>query len=322
MTQRQAEEIPVVAIVGPTGVGKTDLSIRLAQEFNGEVVNGDSMQIYRHLDIGTGKIPPEEMADVPHHLLNILDVTDSYDAANFQKNARSVIQDIASRGKLPILVGGTGLYVEGLLYDLEFGGQDSSDPQVRQELEEELDQIGDQALWKHLKDLDPQAAKKIPYQNTRRTIRALEVMKVTGERFSIQESQREQVSVFDELVLVLDRPRQALYERINQRVLQMADAGSEEEARRLYDTVKGEVFPSTRGIGYKEWWPYFQGTISREEAIQQIQQNSRRYAKRQLTWFRNRFKNRLWLDASDEEALWVESSQLVEAHLNKKGIEK
>ena len=311
------QKIPVIVIGGPTAVGKTDLSIRLAQAMNGEVINGDSIQVYRHLTIGSGKITEEEMQGIPHHLLDILDVEENYDASRFKKEATGLIEDIWSRGKLPIIVGGTGLYLEGLLYDLEFGGQASSQPEVRLEIEAHAKKIGDLALWHELNQLDSQAAAAIPHQNMRRTIRALEVIRITGQKYSDQKSQQQQTSRFNECLLFLDRPRAELYDRINGRVFQMSQLGLEAEARWLFDRAKGQGLPGMKGIGYKEWWPYFEGILSKEEVIAQIQQNSRRYAKRQLTWFRNRFKSVHWLDNSNERLAIETAESIVKQHVLK-----
>lgn len=313
-------EIPLIVIGGPTAVGKTEMSIHLAKTFNGEIINGDSMQVYKHLDIGTGKITVEEMNGVPHHLLDILEVTEEYDASRFKAEATQLIQEIWNRGKLPIVVGGTGLYLEGLLYDLEFGGRASSNPMIRQSFENKAIELGEEVLWEELNSLDPAAAAKIPAQNVRRTIRALEVIHVTGELFSAQQSHNEQQSVFNESVLILDRPRAELYDRINRRVAMMAEQGLEAEAKQLFDIAQGDRIPSMKGIGYKEWWPYFAGDISKESVIETIQLNSRRYAKRQLTWFRNRLKAVNWLDNSDEQLAIEKAVAIVKQQLIK--IEK
>lgn len=312
-------QIPLLVIGGPTGVGKTELSINLAKRFNGEIINGDSLQVYRHLDIGTGKITKKEMEEIPHHLLDILDVDEDYDASQFKEAADEVILDIYKRGRLPIVVGGTGLYLSGLLYNLEFGGEGSHNVEIRAKYEEKLKQVGKQALWEVLLKKDPKAAAKIPYQNSRRVIRALEVIQITGEKFSDQESHRVKKSVYNELLLVLDRPRSELYNRINQRVLQMIKMGLESEARWLYEISQSNEYQSIKGIGYKEWWPYFEGDISIDNVIEKIQQNSRRYAKRQLTWFRNRMKEPHWIDVSNKHESLKTAEMLVETHLvNKK----
>ncbi|PKY92626.1 tRNA (adenosine(37)-N6)-dimethylallyltransferase MiaA [Facklamia hominis] len=293
--------INLVVLAGPTGVGKTDLSIELAKTFNGEVVSADSMQVYRNLDIGTGKILPHEMQGVPHYLIDIQDPDQTYDAARFKEAGQEAIRKIHRSGHLPILVGGTGLYLEGLLYDLEFGGKNSTDSLVQQKLKAELEESGIEALWQRLNQLDPIAADKISLQNPRRILRALEVIETTGQRFSDQMSHQEKQSRFREYLFVLNRPRQQLYDRINQRVLQMIDQGLEDEVRSLYQRNMDPNLPAMKGIGYKEWRPYFEGKVSLQTVIEQIQQNSRRYAKRQLTWYRNRMKNVHWLDVSQPD---------------------
>lgn len=308
------QHIPLIVLAGPTGVGKTDLSIHLAQKFNGEIINGDSLQVYRQLDIGTGKITPKEMANIPHHLLNILDPHEEYNANLFKEAATKAVLDIYQRGKLPIVVGGTGLYLEGLLYDLEFG--QAENPKKRLKLEEEAEQIGNIGMWDKLNEIDPAAAEKIPHQNLRRTIRALEVIEESGELFSNQTSHQEKHSVFNELLFILDRPRELLYERINQRVLMMIETGLEQEVQAIYQQANGADFQSLKGIGYKEWFPYFEGNMAREAVVESIQQNSRRYAKRQLTWFRNRMKNPIWLDMNQQEAVNKTDQQIIK-HLQK-----
>ena len=308
------QQIPLIVLAGPTGVGKTDLSIHLAEKFNGEIINGDSLQVYRQLDIGTGKITREEMANIPHHLLDILEPDAEYNANLFKEAATKAVLDIYNRGKLPIIVGGTGLYLEGLLYDLEFG--QAENPEIRVKLEEEAEMLGNLAMWERLNQIDPAAAEKIPHQNLRRTIRALEVIEVSGELFSDQTSHQEKHSVFNELLFVLDRPRDLLYDRINRRVLMMIEAGLEEEVKTIYQKANGADWQSLKGIGYKEWFPYFDGHISKEDVVETIQQNSRRYAKRQLTWFRNRMKNPVWLDISQDNAL-EEADQKMIKHLQK-----
>lgn len=309
--------IPLIVIAGPTAVGKTALSIELAKKFNGEIINGDSLQFYKGLDIGTAKITEAEMDGVTHYMLDTLNVWENYNASQFQKDAHPIIVDIHSRGKLPILVGGTGLYLEGLLYNLEFGFEAQENSQLRQQLEALAEQIGPQALWERLKEKDPQAAEKIPYQNVRRTIRAIEVIELSGEKFSDQSRHEAKQSVYNECLIVLNRPRVELYDRINQRVHIMIDQGLEDEAHSLYDASKGQDWQSIKGIGYKEWWPYFEGHMSREDVIETIQQNSRRYAKRQLTWLRNRMKEPQWIDMTMEDDAISTAIQLVDLHLNK-----
>ena len=309
---------PLLVIGGPTAVGKTQLSIDLAKRFGGEVINGDRLQFYRGLDIGTGKVTPEEMQGVPHHALDFLDVDQDYDASQFQALAQSLIGDCHARGILPILVGGSGLYLEGLLYDLEFGGKASHDPLIRQALEQRLGTEGAQVLYAELLAQDPLAASKIPIQNHRRLLRALEVMQVTGQKFSDQSQHETAQARYETCILALDRPRDQLYERINARVQAMVAQGLEAEVRHLYQVAQGQLLPSVQGIGYKEWWPYLAGDMTdREAVIAAIQQNSRRYAKRQLTWFRNRIQGTHWLDASEYETALAQATSLVQDLLDK-----
>ena len=309
---------PLIVIGGPTAVGKTQLSIDLAKRFGGEIINGDRLQFYRGLDIGTGKVTLEEMQGVPHHALDFLDVDQDYDASQFQALAQHLIRDCHARGVLPILVGGSGLYLEGLLYDLEFGGKASHDPLIRQALEQRLETEGAQVLYAKLLAQDPLAASKIPIQNHRRLLRALEVMQVTGQKFSDQSQHENAQARYETCILALDRPRDQLYERINARVQAMVAKGLEAEVRHLYQLAQGQLLPSVQGIGYKEWWPYLAGDMTdREAVIAAIQQNSRRYAKRQLTWFRNRIQGTHWLDASDYETALAQATSLVQDLLDK-----
>ena len=309
---------PLIVIGGPTAVGKTQLSIDLAKRFGGEIINGDRLQFYRGLDIGTGKVTLEEMQGVPHHALDFLDVDQDYDASQFQALAQNLIRDCHARGVLPILVGGSGLYLEGLLYDLEFGGKASHDPLIRQALEQRLETEGAQVLYAELLAQDPLAASKIPIQNHRRLVRALEVMQVTGQKFSDQSQHETAQARYETCILALDRPRDQLYERINARVQAMVAQGLEAEVRHLYQLAQGQLLPSVQGIGYKEWWPYLAGDMTdREAVIAAIQQNSRRYAKRQLTWFRNRIQGTHWLDASDYETALAQATNLVQDLLDK-----
>lgn len=284
--------------MGPTAVGKTSLSIELAKQFNGEIINGDSLQVYRELDIGTAKVTKEEMAGIPHHLIDIVDVNAPYTASDFKEAAEKAIEDIHLKGKTPILVGGSGLYIQGLLQDMEFG-RAGEDPAYRSFLETELEEKGSQAMWEKLQDVDPEAAKAIHVNNTRRIIRALEAIHVSGEKFSTQKVTAE-TERYDALLIALNCDRSLLYERINERVELMVEEGVLDEARMLHDLTTQADNQAHKGIGYKEWFPYFEGDISLDEAKEKVKQNSRRYAKRQLTWFRNRMENVHWFDVFDE----------------------
>lgn len=293
----------IVVIIGPTAVGKTSLSIKLAKKFHGEVINGDSMQVYRDLSIGTAKITDEEMEGIPHHLLSIRQVEEDFSASEFKQLASEKIDDITSRGKLPIVVGGTGLYIEGLLYDFHYGGQTDANEGFRLQKEQKAREEGVESLWEELKTIDPKACETIHPNNIRRVIRALEVYHETGELFSSMPKEQKMPN-YDAYIICLNTNRELLYERINQRVHMMMGMGLEDEARKLLDYENAVEFQSFKGIGYKEWIPYFKGEQTKEEIIDMIQQQSRRYAKRQLTWFRNRFKEAHWFDlVQDPQAM-------------------
>lgn len=282
-----------IAIVGPTAVGKTALSIQLAHDLDGEVISGDSMQIYRHLDIGTAKITPAEMDGVPHYLIDIRDLNQRFSAAEFQKLANGQIDQIAARHHLPMIVGGTGFYLQTLTENLALGADhfDEKSQQIRDYWHQLADQKGPEAVWEQLYQKDPQAAKQIPVGNLRRVIRALEVIEKTGQLFS-QQTQTKSNNEF--LLIGLTTERSVLYERINQRVDLMIKEGLLDEARWLYEQG-GENYQAGKGIGYRELFPYFKGEITLDDAIAKIKQDSRHYAKRQLTWFRNKM-NVQWYD--------------------------
>ena len=280
------KKFDVVAIIGPTASGKTALSIRLAKEINGEIINGDSMQIYRHMDIGTAKITEAEMEGIPHHLLNIKEPTEGFSVAEYQQLVRAKIEEIQARGKKPIIVGGTGLYVQSVLYDFQFAKQEV-DEEMREKYYVELEKLGPEAMHAKLAQIDPAAATEIHPNNTRRVIRALEMAELAGVSRAEGQFNRGNIPLYNHLIIGLDMDRAKLYERINLRVDLMMEAGLLDEVRALYDAGIRDV-QSIKAIGYKELYAYFDGFITREEATEQIKQNSRRYAKRQLTYFRNK----------------------------------
>lgn len=279
--------VEVIAIVGPTASGKTALSIELAKQFNGEIINGDSMQVYRGMDIGTAKIRSDEMDGIAHHLLDILDPDESFSVADYQRLVRDKIKEIQQRGKLPIIVGGTGLYVQSVLFDYRFPKQ-QVDEQLRQALQEELERFGPDAMHRKLTALDPTI--DIHPNNTRRVLRALEIL-MSGEEK--EDGSLAQSPMYDELIIGLDVPRDILYERIDKRVDKMMDSGLLDEVKGLYDSGLRDV-QSIKAIGYKELYGYFDGAYSLEDAIVQLKRNSRKYAKRQFTYFRNKMPI-LWL---------------------------
>ena len=288
MIQNNIQQAEVVAIVGPTASGKTALSIELAKKYNGEIINGDSMQIYRYLDIGTAKITEEEMEGVPHHLLSFKEPTESFSVADYQKLVRAKIAEIQARGKLPIIVGGSGLYVQAVLFDFQFT-EEQVDEAARNAYYKELEKLGPEAMHAKLKKLDPQTAETIHPNNTRRVIRALEMIEFSGVSKASEAQNRGEVPLYNHVILGLGQnmSREVLYDRINRRVDIMMEKGLLEEVKGLWQqNIRG--VQSIQAIGYKELYDYLDGKCSLEEAIDSLKQNSRRYAKRQLTYFRNK----------------------------------
>lgn len=297
----------VIAIVGPTAVGKTALSIELAKKLDGEIINGDSMQVYRDLNIGTAKITPEEMDGVPHHLLDILEPTDSFSVADYQQAVREKITEIQARGKMPIIVGGTGLYVQAVLYDFRFT-EEKIDEGVREAYYTALEQVGPEAMHARLAAVDPETAKTIHPNNTRRVIRALEMAEHSDVKKSNDEQHQGEKALYHHLIIGLNMDREKLYERINLRVDIMLEQGLVDEVRGLYDRDIRDV-QAIRAIGYKELYDYFDGRETFEQAVENLKQNSRRYAKRQLTYFRNKM-DITWYDSfSAKEAVFKDIFQ-------------
>ncbi len=280
------KQYDVVAIIGPTASGKTALSIELASWLDGEIINGDAMQVYKRLDIGTAKITESEMQGIPHHLLDIKEPTDNFSVAEYQQLVRAKIEEITARGKMPIIVGGTGLYVQSVLYDFHFT-KDEIDEEARKAYYEELEKVGPEAMHARLYALDPKTAETIHPNNTRRVIRALEMVELSGTSKANEEHNRGDVPLYNHLILGLDIDREKLYERINLRVDIMMEKGLLEEAKALYDEGIRDT-QAVKAIGYKELFAYFEGRCDLAEAVEAIKQNSRRYAKRQLTYFRNK----------------------------------
>ncbi|WP_423217136.1 tRNA (adenosine(37)-N6)-dimethylallyltransferase MiaA [Streptococcus equinus] len=268
-----SKKIKLLAVVGPTAVGKTALGIELAKQFNGEIISGDSQQVYRQLDIGTAKATPEEQAEAVHHLIDVRNVDETYSVYDFVQEASAAISDIVSRGKLPIIVGGTGLYLQSLLEGYHLGGQVDQEKVLT--YRKELDLLSDDELFEKIAEQKIE----IPQINRRRAIRALELAKF-GKDLENKETD------YDAYLIGLNDDRQVLYDRINHRVDLMVENGVLDEAKWLYDNYR-EV-QAARAIGYKELFPYFLGEDSLENCVEKLKQNTRRFAKRQLTWFRNR----------------------------------
>ncbi|OAT82739.1 tRNA (adenosine(37)-N6)-dimethylallyltransferase MiaA [Bacillus sp. MKU004] len=288
----------LIVLIGPTAVGKTKTSIHLAKSFNAEIISGDSMQIYKGMDIGTAKITIEEMEGVPHHLIDIKDPKESFSAAEFQQLVREKISEIHSRGKIPMIVGGTGLYIQSVIYDYQFTDS-PGDAEYRGTLEERVKDEGIGPLYDELQRIDPSAAKNIHPNNTRRVIRALEIFHCTGETMTDYQSSQIDDPLYETALLGLTMDRDKLYDRINKRVDIMVEEGLIEEVQTLYNQGVHNV-QSVQAIGYKEIYEYLEGRISFDRAIETLKQNSRRYAKRQLTWFRNKM-DVTWFDMTAEE---------------------
>ena len=291
----------VVAIGGPTATGKTALSVALARQFNGEVINADSMQVYRGLSVGTAKATEEERAGVCHHLLDFLNPEEPYSVAEFVEMAAGLIPQITGRGHLPLVVGGTGLYITSLLHGIAFAPQ-RSDPELREELQQEAEEQGAQALYERLRQIDPEYAAKVHPNNLPRVIRALEVFRLTGRKMSEEQRQsRPETPPYRSLCLCLTyRDRAELYRRIDLRVDKMLEQGILGEAETVW-LHKEEYRTAAQAIGYKEFFPYFEGTQSLAACTAALKQATRRYAKRQLTWFRHQNDAR-WLYVDEEDA--------------------
>ena len=273
----------VIVIIGPTAVGKTSLSIEIAKHFNGEIISGDSQQVYKKLDIGTAKITPEEQEGIPHYLIDVREVSEAYSAFDFVKEAETAIKTIVAKGKIPIIVGGTGLYIQSLLEGYHLGGSASREDILA--YRSELDTLIDEELFSKIAKL----GLTIPQMNRRRAMRTLEIAHLGKDLENKQPD-------YESLLVCLNDDRKVLYERINQRVDLMLKAGLLEEAKWLYDNYPH--VQASKGIGYKELFPYFAGELALEEAINKLKQNTRRFAKRQLTWFRNRM-NATFYQVSD-----------------------
>ncbi|WIY59784.1 tRNA (adenosine(37)-N6)-dimethylallyltransferase MiaA [Bacillus arachidis] len=296
MGEMQREKVAV--IIGPTAVGKTKLSIDLAKALNGEIISGDSMQIYRKMDIGTAKVTTEEMEGIPHYMIDIRNPEDSFSVAEFQELVRGHIREITKRGKLPIIVGGTGLYIQSVLYDYQFTDE-AGDLVYREKLEKLAIENGVEYIHKKLQEVDPESANRIHANNVRRVIRALEIFHTTGQKMSDQLEKQENELLYDVSLIGLTMNREMLYDRINLRVDLMVEQGLVQEVNALYENGVRDC-QSIQAIGYKELYNYFEGHVSLEEAIMQLKTNSRRYAKRQLTWFRNKM-DVTWFDVTDGE---------------------
>lgn len=292
---------PLVVIVGPTAVGKTKLSIELAKVLNGEIVSADSMQIYRYMDIGTAKPTVEERQGIPHHMIDVIDPGQEFSVAEYQRLATQTIDDIHSRGKLPIVVGGTGLYIKSLLYPMNFTDA-SYDPELRKELQLQAEIMGKEYLHSKLQAVDPKTAARLHPNDVRRVIRALEVYHLTGKPMSEYDQGLEQMDYkYNVAIIGLTMDRAKLYQRINQRVDEMMKNGLLDEVKRMLEMGYTRDMISMQGLGYKELMEYLEGRVSLEEAIEVLKRETRRYAKRQLTWFRAQ-KDMAWVNVDEFES--------------------
>ena len=304
---------PLVILAGPTAVGKTSVSVELAKALNGECVSADSVQVYRGLDIGSAKVTEAEMQGIPHHLIDVIDPSVNYDVSVFQKMAAEALERIYEKGKLPILVGGTGFYIQALLYGIDFSEEPDEKQQViRQQLEKEaLEEGGPDRLYTRLQAVDPLSTEKIHAHNVRRVIRALEYYMLHGKPISAHNAEeRQRPPVYDAAFFVLTDDREKLYQRIDSRVDAMLSAGLLDEVKWLRDLGLSPEHTSLQGIGYKEMLQYLNGECTLPEAVEAIKKHSRNYAKRQLTWFRREAAAE-WIDISefnyekDEIVKWI-----------------
>lgn len=277
---------PLIVLTGPTAVGKTELSIQLAKRVNGEIISADSMQVYRHMDIGSAKIRPEEMQGIPHHLIDILEPDEEFHVVRFQEYAKKYIRQIQERGHIPILTGGTGFYIQAVLYDIDFT-ETTGDSAYRRQLEELAKERGASYLHQKLREVDPASADSIHANNVKRVIRALEYYRATGEPISRHnEQEREKPSPYQFTYFVLNDTRSHLYERIDRRVDQMLKEGLIDEVRCLKGMGFTRDMVSMQGLGYKEILDYLEGIYTLEEAVYILKRDTRHFAKRQLTWFK------------------------------------
>ena len=310
---------PLLILTGPTAVGKTALSIQAAKQWNGEIISADSMQVYRYMDIGSAKVTEDEMDGIPHHLISVLQPDEPFHVVRFKEMALKAMEEIYSRGRLPIVTGGTGFYIQALLYDIDFT-ENNADTEYRRHLEALAAERGAEFLHDMLKARDPQAAEEIHAHNVKRVIRALEFYEKTGTPISVHNKQeRERESPYQFAYVVLTRDRGELYRRIDLRVDQMMGAGLLEEVKGLRDRGYTRDLVSMQGLGYKELLSYLDGECSLSEAVRIIKRDTRHFAKRQLTWFR-RERQTDWISMdgkTDEEIL-----KALAAVMEKRGLTK
>lgn len=289
---------PMIVLTGPTAVGKTKLSIALAEAVGGEIISADSMQVYRHMDIGSAKITPQEMRGIPHHMIDILEPREPFNVVVFKNKCEEILPGIYERGHIPVVTGGTGFYIQALLRDIDFT-ENEEDTEYRTYLELLAQREGARALHEMLEKIDPKAAEAIHQNNIKRTIRALEYFRLTGEKISLHnEQEREKGSAYRSAYFVLNDLRERLYERIEQRIDEMLEKGLVEEVKKLRDMGCHRGMVSMQGLGYKEVLAYLEGETGYEEMIDILKRDTRHFAKRQLTWFRR-----------EQDVIWVNKNE-------------
>ena len=294
----QFKKKPLVVLTGPTAVRKTKASIGLAKEIGGEIISADSMQVYRHMDIGSAKIRPEEMEGIPHYLVDELEPWEEFHVVRFQQMAKAALEKIYARGHIPIVVGGTGFYIQALLYDIDFSENDGDDS-YRRSLEEEARTLGGERLHDRLKEVDPKAAVQIHAHNVKRVIRALEFYHQTGQPISEHnERERQRESPYRFVYFVLNDDRKKLYHRIDRRVDKMLEDGLADEVKALREMGCTRQMVSMQGLGYKEILAYLCGEMSLDEAVYTLKRDTRHFAKRQITWFK-REKEVIWMNKEE-----------------------
>lgn len=311
---------PFIVLTGPTAVGKTELSIHLAKAVNGEIISADSMQVYKHMNVGTAKIMPDEMCGVKHYLIDELEPEEEFNVVRFKEYANKYIEEIYAKGKIPILVGGTGFYIQAVLYDIDFS-ETETDTNYREALECLAKEKGEEYLHQMLKQVDEKSATAIHAHNVKRVIRALEYYKVTGSCISEHnEEQRQKQSPYNFAYFVLNNERQVLYERIDKRVDKMLESGLLEEVKELYFKrgYKRELV-SMQGLGYKEIIAYLEGESTLEEAVYTLKRDTRHFAKRQLTWFK-REKEVTWIHKNEYSNEETKILEVLLSELQKKQI--
>ena len=318
MGVKQQEKKPLIILTGPTAAGKTSLSIELAKSIGGEIISADSMQVYKKMDIGTAKIRPEEMQGVPHYLIDELDPSEEFNVVSFVEKSKEAMKKIYAAGHIPIVVGGTGFYIQALLYDIDFSQHEEKES-YRKELEQLAIEKGKEYLYEILKKKDPEYAQLVHFNNVKKVIRALEYYKETGQKLSEHnKEQRQKESPYNFAYFVLYHDRDILYDRINQRVDSMMEQGLLFEVKKLVEEGYTKNLVSMQGLGYKEFFDYFDGRMTLEDTVDKIKKDTRHFAKRQLTWFR-REKEVIWLNKKEYE----QEKDLLDSVLNiiqEKGI--